>query len=89
MITQPVQSTPSTALQFASALSRKTDPEAAVRDLTDVVQAQIGKGTLDLAFIFFSAHHVEKANLIATMIREELRAELCLGCSGAGIIAGG
>ncbi len=88
MITQPAQSHTSTTLQFASAISRKTDTEAAVRDLADAIRAQVGRVSIDLAFVFFSAHHAEKASLIATMIREELPVEVCLGCSGEGIIAG-
>jgi small ligand-binding sensory domain FIST len=88
MITQPAQSNTSTMLQFASALSRKTDTEAAVRDLADAIRTQIGRASIDLAFVFFSAHHADKASLIATMIREELPVEVCLGCSGEGIIAG-
>ena len=88
MMTQQAQSQTSTALRFASALSRKSDTEAAVRDLGDAVRAQLGQRTFDLAFVFFSVHHAEKAHLIATMIREELSIELCLGCSGEGIIAG-
>lgn len=88
MITQPAQSQTSTTLQFASAISRKTDTEAAVRDLADAIRSQIGRVPIDLAFVFFSAHHAEKASLIATMIREELPVEVCLGCSGEGIIAG-
>ena len=88
MMTQQTHSQTSTALRFASALSRNTDTEAAVRDLADAVRAQIGQATLDLAFVFFSAHHAEKAHLIATMMRDELSVEVCLGCSGEGIIAG-
>lgn len=88
MMTQQTHSQTSTALRFASALSRNTDTEAAVRDLADAVRAQIGQGPLDLAFVFFSAHHAEKAHLIATMMRDELSVEVCLGCSGEGIIAG-
>jgi len=88
MMTQQTHSQTSTALRFASALSRNTDTEAAVRDLADAVRTQIGQGTLDLAFVFFSAHHAEKAHLIATMMRDELSVEVCLGCSGEGIIAG-
>ncbi len=88
MITQATPSNASTALQFASALSRKTDTEAAVRDLADAIRTQIGQASLDVGFVFFSAHHAEKSRLIATMIREELRIEVCLGCSGEGVIAG-
>ena len=89
MMTQTAQSNTSTTLRFASALSRKTDTEAAVRDLADAVRSQIGPGTVDLAFVFFSQHHAGKADLIATMVREELSIEVCLGCSGEGIIADG
>ena len=84
MITHPTQ----TALQFAASLSRRTDTEAAVRDLADAIRTQIGRATVDLAFVFFSAHHSDKAGLIATMLREELPGALCLGCSGEGVIAG-
>lgn len=79
----------STALRFAVALSRKTDTEAALRDLADMIRDQIGNAPVDLAFVFFSAHHAAKAELIAPMIREELHVHTCLGCSGEGIIAGG
>jgi small ligand-binding sensory domain FIST len=88
MIIHDTQTKTSTTLQFAAALSRKTDTEAAVRDLADAVRAQIGRTPLDLAFVFFSAHHAEKARLITAMIREALHVETCLGCSGEGIIAG-
>ena len=88
MVTQQAQRQTSTALRFASALSRKSDTEAAVRDLADAVRAQLGQRTFDLAFVFFSVHHTEKAHLIATMLREELSVEVCLGCSGEGVIAG-
>ena len=79
----------STALRFAVALSRKTDTEAAVRDLADMIRDQVGNAPVDLAFVFFSAHHAAKAELIAPMIREELQVHTCLGCSGEGVIAGG
>jgi small ligand-binding sensory domain FIST len=78
----------STTLRFAAALSRKADTEAALRDLADEIHAHLGQAPLDLAFLFFSSHHAPHARLIASMIRDELRAETCLGCSGEGIIAG-
>jgi len=75
-------------LQFATALSRKTDTEAATRDLADAIQMQIGTAPIDLAFVFFSAHHAANASMISAMLQEELRAKVCLGCSGEGVIAG-
>jgi len=83
------QTEASTALRFAVALSRKTDTEAALRDLADMIRDQIGNAPVDLAFVFFSAHHAGKAELIASMIREELQVHTCLGCSSEGVIAGG
>lgn len=89
MMTQETQSQTATGLRFASALSRKTDTEAAVRDLADAVRMQLGSSGIHLAFVFFSPHHVGKADLIAKMIREELSIDVCLGCSGEGVIADG
>jgi small ligand-binding sensory domain FIST len=86
MVTQETQNHTATGLRFASALSRKTDTEAAVRDLADAARMQIGQGAIHLAFVFFSPHHSQKADLIARMLREELSIEVCLGCSGEGVI---
>src|SRR5688572_3472935 len=88
MITHQTQSQTAVRPRFASALSRKTDTEAAIRDLADAVRAHLGLGKLDLGFVFFSSHHAEKGDLIAAMIREALSIEVCLGCSGEGVIAG-
>ncbi|MBU6433310.1 MAG: FIST C-terminal domain-containing protein [Nitrospirae bacterium] len=80
--------TTSARLQFATALSRKTDTEAATRDLADAVRMQIGTAPIDLAFVFFSAHHAAKASMISAMLQGELQAKACIGCSGEGVIAG-
>jgi small ligand-binding sensory domain FIST len=88
MMTPSTVTTTPTAFQFATALSRKTDTEAATRDLADAIQMQIGSVTIDLAFVFFSAHHAPQASMISTMLQRELRAKVCLGCSGEGVIAG-
>ena len=87
MIPSTVPTTSST-FQFATALSRKTDTEAAVRDLADAIRMQFGSAPIDLAFVFFSAHHTEKASMISSMLQSELRARVCLGCSGEGVITG-
>jgi len=79
--------TPAT-LQFATALSRKTDTEAAIRDLADAILMQVGTACIDLAFVFFSAHHVANTSMISSMLQRELQAKVCLGCSGEGVIAG-
>lgn len=88
MMTHSTDTTIPATLQFATALSRKTDTEAATRDLADAILMQIGTVTIDLAFVFFSAHHAAKASMIAAMLQKDLRAKVCLGCSGEGVIAG-
>ena len=75
-------------LQFATALSRKTDTEAAIRDLADAIRMQMGTAPIDLAFVFFSGHHAAKASMISAMLQGELRVKVFLGCSGEGVIAG-
>lgn len=88
MTTHSTGTTTPATLQFATALSRKTDTEAATRDLADAILMQIGTAPIDLAFVFFSAHHAAKASMISVMLQRELRAKVCLGCSGEGVIAG-
>jgi small ligand-binding sensory domain FIST len=75
-------------LQFATALSRKTDTEAALRDLVEAILIQIGTAPVDLAFVFFSTHHVANVSMISAMLQRELQAKVCLGCSGEGVIGG-
>jgi small ligand-binding sensory domain FIST len=88
MITHPSHATHNGTLQFASALSRNADTEAATRDVADSVRQQIGEHSVDLAFVFFSAHHAAQATVISTMLQEALYAKACVGCSGEGVIGG-
>ncbi len=88
MTTQSTGTTVPATLQFATALSRRTDTEAATRDLADAIRMQIGGAPIDLAFVFFSIHHAANASIISSMLQRELQAKVCLGCSGEGVIAG-
>ena len=88
MMTPSIGTTTRARLQFATALSRKTDTEAATRDLADAIRVQMGTAPIDLAFVFFSTHHAAKTSMISVMLQKELRAKACIGCSGEGIIAG-
>lgn len=88
MISHSSPATHNATLQFASALSRNADTEAATRDVADAVRRQIGEKPMDLAFVFFSAHHAAQATVISTMLQDELQTEVCVGCSGEGVIGG-
>ena len=80
---------PTTTLRFAAALSRKTDTEAAARDLADEIRAKLGSSPVDLACLFFSSHHVPRAEMLAKTLSDLLHPRLMIGCSGEGVIAGG
>ncbi len=75
-------------MRFATALSRTCDTEAAARDLVDEIRIRIGATSIDLACLFFSAHHSPKAEVLATKIERSLSPRLMIGCSGEGVIAG-
>ena len=77
-----------TTLQFATALSRKADTEAAAHELADAIRLQIGTTPIDLAFVFFSSHHAANTSVISAVLQRELRTKVCLGCSGEGVISG-
>ncbi|MEQ1848214.1 MAG: hypothetical protein ABL983_21860, partial [Nitrospira sp.] len=75
-----------TAFRFANALVKTGDTEAAARDLADAIQTQLGGTPLDLACVFFSAHHAARAEVLASMLTEQLCPRLLIGCSGEGVI---
>ena len=76
------------SLRFAAAVSTQFDTEKAAGDLADEIQAKFGTTPIDLACLFFSAHHAVKAEGLAATISRSLRSRCLIGCSGEGIIAG-
>ena len=74
-------------LRFASAVSQAKDPFEAGRSLAQSVLRGIGDGPIDLAFLFLSAHYVQRAEELADTVRSELMPRALLGCTGEGIIA--
>jgi small ligand-binding sensory domain FIST len=75
-------------VRFASALSKTIDTETAAQDMADGIQAQLGGASIDLACLFFSAHHAAQADLLTNAITHALRPKLLIGCSGEGVISG-
>lgn len=74
--------------RIVTALSRKADTEAAARDLADDVRAGLGSAAIDLVCLFFSPHHLERADLLAKTLTRTLGPRVMIGCSGEGVIAG-
>ncbi len=75
-------------MQFSVALSKQTDTDAAALEVAASIRAQLGGTPIDLACVFFSAHHTEGVGRLAEVLTETLRPKLLLGCSGEGVIAG-
>ena len=75
-------------MQFAVALSKQIDTETAALEASASIRARLGDTPIDLACVFFSAHHAEQADQVAKVLSDRLRPTLLLGCSGEGVIAG-
>lgn len=76
------------SFHFASSISRKSDSEAAARDLADDIEAKLQAAPIDLACVFFSSHHSRQAALLANILANRLQPRCMIGCSGEGVIAG-
>lgn len=74
--------------QFASALSTELDTSAAVREVCAKALAGFD-GTPDLAFLFFSTHHVAAAGAVAKQVCEAIGTDNLVGCSGESIVGVG
>lgn len=75
-------------MQFAVALSRQVEADAAALEVAAGIRAQLAGAPIDLACVFFSAHHAEGLDRLVTVLTGTLRPKLLLGCSGEGVIAG-
>jgi small ligand-binding sensory domain FIST len=74
-------------MRFATALSHEQDPSVAARVVAEAAGASLGPGPVDLAFVFFSFHYVDQADLLARTVREALQPGVLAGCTGEGVIA--
>lgn len=75
-------------MQFAVALSRQIDTDAAALEVAAAIRTRLSGTPIDLVGVFFSAHHAEGADRLAEVLTGTLRPRLLLGCSGEGVIAG-
>jgi len=75
-------------MQFAVSLSRQVDTEAAALEVAAAIRTRLGRTPIDLVSVFFSVHHADGADRLATVLTGTLHPRLLLGCSGEGVIAG-
>ena len=74
-------------MRFASAVSELESSIAAVREAVAEVRGALDDKA-DVAFVFFTAHHLDDAEAVAEAVWLELDPQAVVGCSGEGVIGG-
>jgi small ligand-binding sensory domain FIST len=75
-------------LSAAEAFSSRGSTAEAITETIDRVQTELG-GSPDLVVAFFSSHHIEQAEIIATSVSQKLSPESFIGCNTPGVIGKG
>ena len=75
-------------MRFAVALSRTRETEAAALEVGAQIREQLGDSAIDLACVFFPAHHFPATEAMIRILNRTLRSKVLFGCIGEGVIAG-
>jgi small ligand-binding sensory domain FIST len=73
-------------MQFASALSRELQTDAAVTEVLQAVAQQLPEQHADVSFVFASPHHLKALQNLLPSVQERLSSPILLGCTGGGVI---
>lgn len=73
-------------IQFASSLSLESDLKKAALEVGDEIERSMGKGPIDLMFVFPSSHHAGEADKLLDRFRSVLSPRVLVGCTGEGVI---
>lgn len=84
----PAGERPSARIAVASGLSAQTDPVKAAAAAADECLFQLAGNPCDLAFVFFSSHHVERAGQISEKVRSRLKPIHTVGVSAESVAGG-
>src|SRR5215218_2218698 len=74
-------------MRFASAISEQESSIAAVREAVAEVREALGD-EVDVAFLFFTADHLDDAQAVAEEVWLGLDPQAVVGCSAEGVIGG-
>jgi small ligand-binding sensory domain FIST len=74
-------------MPFAASLSTAAATETALDEVCRQTISAL-QAAPDIAFVFFSPHHVSKAEAIATTLEDRLKTKCLLGCMGESIVGG-
>ena len=69
-------------MQFASALSREVQTEAAVSAVLDQVAPQLPEQHAHLSFVFASPHHLKAFPRLLHVMQERFATHTLIGCTG-------
>jgi small ligand-binding sensory domain FIST len=73
-------------MQFASALSREVQTEAAVSAVLEQVEPQLPEQHAHLSFVFASSHHLKAFPRLLHVMQERFATHTLIGCTGGGVI---
>lgn len=73
-------------MQFASALSREVQTEAAVSEVLEQVATRLPEEHAHLSFVFASPHHLKAFPRLLHVIQERFATQILIGCTGGGVI---
>jgi len=73
-------------MQFASALSREVQTEAAVSAVLEQVAPQLPEQHAHLSFVFTSPHHLKAFPRLLHVMQERFATHTLIGCTGGGVI---
>jgi len=73
-------------MQFASALSREVQTEAAVAEVLEQVAPRLPEHHAHLSFVFASPHHLKAFPRLLHVIQERFGTHTLIGCTGGGVI---
>ncbi len=79
---------PAGNMRWASAISRNTSFDEAVRECASAVRETLGDGHVSVVFAFVSPHFAAYYPRLHEAIDQHLGPEVLLGCSGGGVIGG-
>lgn len=75
-------------MKIRTSLSQVPLTSDAVDAVCKEVSTDLAGLPVDLAFVFFSPHHTESAEFLASMVQERLNPKVLLGCSAESVIGG-
>ncbi len=76
-------------MKWATAISRETSVEAALRECSEAVRSQLGPGPVSLVLAFVAPHFAAYYPRVPEAVARHLAPEVFAGCSGGGVIGGG